>query len=90
MTVAYNTSYSEPALPSGPYDSLNVAISESWEKTLTVGTDPTPALYVESNSSEMCCGSPASPSALVPSGLEPGNECWEEWGGYQPVIEVKR
>jgi len=85
VAVAYATSYSEPSLAAGPEDSLNVALSESWEGTLSKGTDPTEGLYADSNWSEMYCGSSSSLNTFAFTGT-----CWGPEGGYQPVVEIEK
>jgi hypothetical protein len=91
VSVSYNTSHYGPH-PFGdkgcekttqgcPYDSLNIAISEPSEGTLSLGADPTENLYVNSNYNEMYCGSSATLNVFGPTGT-----CY---AGDQPVIEVK-
>lgn len=90
ITVSYDTSHHGPH-PIGetacnstsagcPYDSLNVAVSEPSEGTLSLGADPTENLYVNSTYNEMYCGSSATLGIFGPTGT-----CFE---GEQPVIEV--
>jgi hypothetical protein len=86
VSLAYDTE-TYGALPTGeegPVNSLNVALSESWEGTLTKGADPSEGLYVNSNWSEMYCGSSSSLDSFAFTGT-----CWGPEGGYQPVIEVQ-
>jgi hypothetical protein len=86
VSLAYNTETygSEPTGEEGPVNSLNVALSESWEATLSKGLDPTEGLYANSNWSGMYCGSSSSLDTFSFTGT-----CWGPEGGYQPVIEVQ-
>lgn len=86
VSIAYNTgNYGpEPTGKEGPVNSLNVALSESWEGTLSKGSDPSEGLYANSNSSGMYCGSSSSLDTFSFTGT-----CWGPEGGYQPVIEVQ-
>lgn len=86
VSIAYNTETygAHPTGTEGPENSLNVALSESWEGTLTKGADPTEGLYANSNWNEMYCGSYATLDTFAFTGT-----CWGPEGGYQPVIEVK-
>jgi hypothetical protein len=86
VSLAYNTeSYgAAPTGEEGPVNSLNVALSESWEGTLTRGADPTEGLYANSNWDQMYCGSSASLDMFAFTGT-----CWGSEGGYQPVIELQ-
>jgi len=85
VSLAYNTATygANPTGLEGPENSLNVALSESWEGTLSKGADPTEGLYANSSSNEMYCGSSASLNTFAFTGT-----CWGAEGGYQPVIEV--
>lgn len=91
ITVSYNTSTHGPS-PIGAaacsstsegcyYDSLNVAIAEPSEKTLTVGAQPASANYVNSTFSEMFC------EGGVAGTLGPAS-CSAFWEGDQPIFEV--
>ncbi|MGO9319913.1 MAG: hypothetical protein ACLQBY_03795 [Solirubrobacteraceae bacterium] len=86
VSLAYNTETwgAHPTGKEGPENSLNVAISESWEGTLSKGADPTEGLYANSNWNEMYCGSSSSLDTFAFTGT-----CWGPEGGYQPVIEVQ-
>ncbi|MGA2455842.1 MAG: hypothetical protein ABSG93_20260 [Solirubrobacteraceae bacterium] len=86
VSLAYNTETwgAHPTGEEGPENSLNVAISESWEGTLTKGADPVEGPFVNSNWSPMYCGSSATLNTF-----SFGGTCWGEGGGFQPVIEVK-
>jgi hypothetical protein len=86
ISLAYNTeSYgAAPTGTDGPENSLNVALSESWEGTLSKGADPTEGLYAYSNWNEMYCGSSATLDTFAFTGA-----CWGPEGGYQPVIAVR-
>lgn len=86
VSIAYNTGNygTEPTGKEGPVNSLNVALSESWEGTLSKGSDPSEGLYANSNSSGMYCGSSSSLDTFSFTGT-----CWGPEGGYQPVIEVQ-
>ncbi len=90
ISVSYNTSHHGPA-PIGtsacnatsagcPYDSLNIAFSEAPEGTLSLGSNPTEELFVNSTYNAMYCGSEATLGTFAPTG-----SCYE---GQQPVIEV--
>lgn len=85
VSLAYNTETygAHPTGEEGPEDSLNVAISESWEGTLSRGSHPADGVYVNSNYNEMYCGSSATLNTF-----SFGGACWGEEGGYQPVIKV--
>ena len=74
VTVSYPTT-------SIPSQSLNVALSEPAENTLSLGSDPTQELFVDSSNSEMYC---AGATDVGTFGGTQGN-CWE---GYQPVFAV--
>lgn len=74
VTVSYPTT-SEAA------KSLNVAISEPVEKTLSLGADPTKELFLDSSNSEMYCAGATDVGAFGGS----QGECWE---GDQPVFAV--
>lgn len=69
---------------SGPATSLNVAVSEPSEHTLSIGTQPVEEWFADSTWSEMYC-----PSAkdLGTFGPEEGAGC-QEGINYQPVISV--
>jgi hypothetical protein len=94
VSVSYNTSTHGPS-PYGtgtacftttagcPYDSLNVAVSEPAENTLSLGSQPTEELFVNSTYNEMYCGSSATLGTFGPSGVCPA---W--YGGAQPVVRV--
>jgi hypothetical protein len=86
VSLAYNTETygAEPTGEEGPVNSLNVALSESWEGTLSKGADPSEGLYANSNWNEMYCGSSSSLGTFAFTGT-----CWGPEGGYQPVIEVQ-
>jgi hypothetical protein len=86
VSLAYNTETygAKPTGEEGPENSLNVALSESWEGTLAKGADPTEGLYANSNYDEMYCGSSLTLNTFSFTGT-----CWGPEGGYQPVIEVK-
>lgn len=102
VTVSYDTSTHGPA-PVGPaacestsggcyYDSLNVAVTEPSEGTLTVGHDPTNDLFLNSTYSAMYCGS-ATPlgtfGATEPiEGACAANSPWETEAGIQPAISI--
>jgi hypothetical protein len=85
VSLAYNTQTygAHPTGLAGPENSLNVALSESWEATLSKGVDPTEGLYANSNWSEMYCGSSTDLNTFAFTGT-----CWGAEGGYQPVVEV--
>lgn len=85
VSLAYNTENygAHPTGEEGPENSLNVALSESWEGTLSRGSDPTEGLYANSNYSAMYCGSSEHLDMFAFTGT-----CWGEEGGYQPVIKV--
>jgi hypothetical protein len=86
VSLAYNTETygAAPTGEEGPVNSLNVALSESWEGTLSKGSDPSEGLYANSSSSGMYCGSSSSLDTFSFTGT-----CWGPEGGYQPVIEVQ-
>ncbi len=69
---------------SGPAQSLNISVSEPWEKTLSVGTDPVEEWFANSTSSEMYCPGAKDVGTL---GSEEGVGC-QEGINYQPVIAV--
>ncbi|MGD0454186.1 MAG: hypothetical protein ABSB69_11370 [Solirubrobacteraceae bacterium] len=75
ITVSYPTS--------GPSDSLNVAVSEPSEKTLTVGSDPVEEWFANSTWSEMYCPGAKDVGTLGP---EEGTGC--QGVNYQPVIAI--
>jgi hypothetical protein len=86
VSLAYNTeTYGvAPTGEEGPVNSLNVALSESWEGTLSKGSDPSEGLYANSNWSGMYCGNSSALDTFSFTGT-----CWGPEGGYQPVIEVQ-
>lgn len=63
------------------YDSLNVAMAEPGENTLTVGAQPTTANYVNSTYSEMFCEG-GTAGTFGPA------SCSAFWEGDQPIFEV--
>jgi hypothetical protein len=69
---------------SGPAESLNVSVSEPWEKTLSVGSDPVEEWFANSTSSEMYCPGAKDVGTLGP---EEGINC-QEGVNYQPVIAI--
>jgi hypothetical protein len=75
ITVSYPTS--------GPSDSLNVAVSEPSEGTLTVGGDPVEEWFASSTSGEMYCPGAKDVGQLGP---EEGVGC--EGVNYQPVMAI--
>jgi hypothetical protein len=75
VTVSYPTT-------SVPSQSLNVAVSEPAEKTLSLGSDPTQELFVDSSNSEMYC--PGATDVGTFGGTQ--GTCWE---GDQPVFAVR-
>ncbi len=68
----------------GAVTSLNVAISEPSEGTLSVGSDPVEEWFANSTWSEMYCPGAKDVGAL---GSEEGTGC-QEGINYQPVIEI--
>ena len=102
ITVSYNTSHYGPA-PIGAsacsstkagcyYDSLNVAITEPKEKTLSLGADPTNSLYLNSTYAAMYCGGSTpvgtfGPTAPVEGSCASGSP-YETEAGIQPAISV--
>lgn len=74
VTVSYPTT-------GVPSQSLNVALSEPAENTLSLGSDPTQELFVDSSWSEMYC--PGATDVGTFGGTQ--GSCW---GGYQPVFAV--
>jgi hypothetical protein len=74
VTVSYPTT-------SVPAESLNVAISEPVENTLSLGADPTQELFLDSTYSAMYCEGATDVGTF---GGSEGN-CWE---GDQPVIAL--
>jgi hypothetical protein len=74
VTVSYPTT-------SVPAQSLNVAVSEPVEDTLSLGADPTQELFVDSTYSAMYCEGATDVGTF---GGSEGN-CWE---GDQPVIAL--
>ncbi len=102
ITVSYNTSDHGPA-PVGNtacnatvagcyYDSLNVAIAEPGEGTLTTGTQPTQSLYLNSTYGAMYCGGATPLGTFGPTepieGSCAANSPYETEAGIQPVISV--
>jgi hypothetical protein len=102
ITVSYNTSHHGPA-PVGEtacnstvagcyYDSLNVAITEPAEGTLTVGKNPTKALYLNSTYAAMYCGSTTPVGAFGPTapieGTCASSPPYETEPGIQPAITL--
>lgn len=77
ITVSYPHS-------SGPAQSLNVAVSEPSEKTLSIGAQPVEEWFANSTSSEMYCPGAKDVGTL---GGEEGAGC-QEGINYQPVFEV--
>ncbi|MGP0100516.1 MAG: hypothetical protein ACLPUT_02705 [Solirubrobacteraceae bacterium] len=75
VTVSYPTS--------GPSDSLNVAVSEPSEGTLSVGSDPVEEWFANSTWSEMYCPGAKDVGKLGP---EEGAGC--QGVNYQPVIAI--
>jgi hypothetical protein len=65
------------------YDSLNVAITEPTEATLTVGAQPTENLYINTTYLAMDCGNSANLGTFGPTGVCPS---WYE--GAQLATEV--
>jgi hypothetical protein len=74
VTVSYPTT-------SAPAKSLNVAVSEPVEHTLSLGEDPTQELFLDSTWNEMYC---AGATDIGTFGGSQGS-CWE---GDQPVISI--
>jgi hypothetical protein len=74
VTVSYPTT-------STPAQSLNVAVSEPSENTLSLGADPTQELFLDSSLSDMYCEGATDVGTF---GGSEGN-CWE---GYQPVVAL--
>ena len=64
-----------------PYDSLNVAVSEPSEHTLSIGADPTEDPFVDSTYPEMFC------DGGVQGTFGPAS-CPAFWEGAQPMFEV--
>jgi hypothetical protein len=102
ITVSYNTTDFGPA-PVGKtacnatvagcfYDSLNVAITEPSEGTLSVGSDPTTALYLNSTYAEMYCSGPTPVGTFGPTapieGACASNNAYGTEAGIQPAISV--
>lgn len=69
---------------SGPAQSLNVSVSEPWEKTLSIGAQPVEEWFANSTSSEMYCPGAKDVGTLGP---EEGTGC-QEGINYQPVFAV--
>lgn len=69
---------------SGPATSLNVAVSEPSEDTLSVGTQPVEEWFANSTWSEMYCPSAKDIGTFGP---EEGAGC-QEGVNYQPVVSV--
>jgi len=102
VTVSYNTTNHGPT-PVGPaacsstsggcyYDSLNVAITEPSEGTLSLGSQPTKALYLSSTWPAMYCGSSTpvgsfGPTAPIEGACASGSP-YETEEGIQPAISV--
>jgi hypothetical protein len=61
-----------------------VSVSEPWEKTLSVGSDPVEEWFANSTSSEMYCPGAKDVGTLGP---EEGINC-QEGVNYQPVIAI--
>jgi hypothetical protein len=91
LSVSYNTSTHGPS-PVGTaacsstsagcyYDSLNVALAQPAENTLTVGAQPTSDDYVNSTYPEMFCES-GTAGTFGPA------SCSAFWEGGQPIFEV--
>jgi hypothetical protein len=91
VSVSYNTSDHGPH-PIGqsacnttsegcPYDSLNVALGEPAEHTLSIGSDPTEDLYVDAKYPEMFC-SGGTEGTFGPA------SCPAFWEGGQPLLEI--
>ncbi len=91
VAVSYNTTAHGPH-PIGeascdktsagcPYDSLNVAVSEPSEHTLSIGADPTEDVFVDSTYAEMFC------DGGVEGSFGPAS-CPAFWEGAQPMFEV--
>jgi hypothetical protein len=91
IAVSYNTTTHGPH-PIGeapcyktsegcPYDSLNVALSEPAEKTLSVGSDPSEEVFVNSTYPEMFC------DGGTEGVFGPAN-CPAFWEGGQPMFTV--
>lgn len=92
LSVSYNTSTHGPS-PVGLgaacrstsggcyYDSLNVAVAEPGEHTLTVGVQPTTANYVNSTYSAMFCEG-GTAGTFGPA------SCSAFWEGVQPIFAV--
>jgi hypothetical protein len=102
VTVSYNTTDHGPS-PVGSaacsstsggcyYDSLNVAITEPSEGTLSLGSQPTKALYLSSTWAAMYCGSSTplgsfGPTAPIEGACASGSP-YETEEGIQPAISV--
>jgi len=102
VTVSYNTTNHGPT-PVGPaacsstsggcyYDSLNVAITEPSEGTLSLGSQPTKALYLSSTWPAMYCGSSTpvgsfGPTAPIEGACASGSP-YETEEGIQPAISL--
>jgi hypothetical protein len=103
VTVSYNTSHYGPA-PIGQsapcytssagcyYDSLNVAITEPGEGTLSIGKDPTNQLELNSTYAAMYCGSSTPLGTLGPTapieGTCASESPYETEAGIQPAFAV--
>jgi hypothetical protein len=74
VTVSYPTT-------SAASDSLNVAVSEPGEKTLSLGADPTKELFLHSTWNEMYCEGATDVGSF-------GGSQGECWAGDQPVLAV--
>jgi hypothetical protein len=74
------------------YDSLNVAITEPVENTLTVGSDPTRELFLNSTYAAMYCGSSTPVGTFGPTapieGTCASSTPYETEAGIQPAITV--
>ncbi len=65
------------------YDSLNIAAVEPWEKSLTVGSNPTEAFDVNSTGAEMYCGNRELVGQFV------GVSCTSMYEGDHLTVEVE-
>jgi hypothetical protein len=68
------------------YDSLNVAITEPSEGTLTTGAQPTENLYVNTTYNEMDCGSSANLGTFGPTGVCPA---WYEGAQLATAVTAR-
>lgn len=102
VTVSYNTSNHGPS-PVGAaacnstsagcyYDSLNVAITEPSEATLSLGSQPTKSLYLNTTYGEMYCGSSTPLGTFGPTapieGACAASSPYETEENIQPAISV--